>query len=146
MDKEILELIRKNQPQIPPERAEEILDDMKPAILKGIEFAFRAWNEGIEKRSVDERFAKGAWKDYVTNCTTECLDHMANHLINVLNNNHDEEHLAHLISRCFMISHVGLYPEYKGLPRSIVLDGAEEKENLNEVEGDACPETSHDGE
>ena len=145
MDKEILELIEKNQPQIPKERAEEILDDMKPAILKGIEFAFRAWNEGIEKRSQDERFAKGAWKNYVTDCTTECLDHMTGHLVNILNNNHDEEHLAHLLSRCFMITYVGLFPEYKGLPRSIVLD-AEERDNLNEVEGEDGPETSNDGE
>lgn len=145
MKEEILNYIKKTQPQISEERALEIFEDMEQAILSGIGFAFRAWNEGIEKRSEDERFAKGAWKDYVKNCTTECIDHMAGHLTNVMNNNHDEEHLAHLISRCLMLSYIGLFPEYKGLPRSIVLD-AGDKENLNEVEGDYPAEASFDGE
>lgn len=146
MNEEVLKYILEKEPQIPKERAEEILDDMKDAILDGVRLAFRAWNEGIEKRSEDERFAKGAWKDYVQNCTTECIDHMANHMLNVQNNNHDEEHLAHLISRCLMISTVGLYPEYVGLPRRLVVDGEEEKDDLREVGPDCDYEVSHDGE
>lgn len=145
MDDEILNLILQNEPQIPKERVAEILDDMRPAIETALCMAFRAWNEGIEKRSVDQRFKKGGWIKYVEN-PNECLDHMLSHLVNVINNNKDEEHLAHLISRCFMLSYKGLFPKYTGNSNPIVLNNDEEVETLNEVEGAAPAETSHDGE
>lgn len=147
MKEELIKFISEKEPQIPKERVLEIYEDMEPAILTGIQKAFRAWNEGIEKRTQDERFAKGAWVDYVNNSTSECLDHMVNHLINIVNNDKNEEHFAHLISRCFILSIVGTYPEYKGLPRKVIIDGVEDgNENLNEIEGDTPGEYSYDGE
>ena len=145
MKEEILLLIAEKEPQIPKERIEEIYDDMEDSIKTAIQFAFRAWNEGIEKRSVDQRFEKGGWKKYIQD-PTECIDHMLSHLINVVNNNREEEHLAHLISRCFMLSYGGLFPEYKGTSNPVVLSNDEEPDSLNEVEGDSPSETSHDGE
>ena len=145
MKEEILALIAEKEPQIPKERVEEIYDDMEESILSAIQLAFRAWNEGIEKRSVDQRFEKGGWKKYIQD-PTECIDHMLAHLHNVVSNNKDEEHLAHLISRCFMLSYGGLFPEYKGTSNPIIMQNDEEPDALNEVEGEALPETSYDGE
>lgn len=146
MNKEILQYIAETQPQISQERAEEILDDMKPAILSAISLAFRAWDEGISKRSEDERFKKGGWKDYIQD-PTQCLDHMLNHLVNVIENDRDEEHLAHLISRCVILSYGGLFPRYKGTLKPIVLDTDEGyDEFVNEIEGEEPGPSSHDGE
>lgn len=150
MEKEIKEFLLQNEPDIPEENIDELLEDMKPCIMSALRLAFRGWNEGIEKRkhlASGNQFEKGNWKKYAIDNPTDNIDHILNHLMNVVNNDHSEEHLAHLISRCIVLSYGGIFPEYKGMPKKVILDGTEEgPDNLNEIEGEGPAETSYDGE